>query len=377
MTEWNGEQQEFRRAITVLAEDLSDGHIDDDEAGRFRRDKWELLAKTGIFALPVSSEYGGLDQSAVTVMGVLEQLGHISRDGGLTFSVCTQLASSVVPINRFGSEQVKRKWLSGLGSGAAVGAHAISEPAAGSDALAMTTTAKIDGDDVVLNGSKAFVSNGPIADVVVVYAKAAEHEGLTAVVVPTATPGIERGQPLKKMGLRTSPLCELFLDNVRVPASNVLSYPGNGYLVLDYVMKREILFSFAANVGEMQGRIELVSDYTRGREQFGQPIAAFQAVSHQIVDMYIAYATARKWLYDTGRKLDANRDVTVDIAIAKIVASQAAVDTAHTALRLHGGYGFMTEYAVEKDLRNSIAGTIYSGSTEIQKNKLAALLDLS
>lgn len=376
MIDWTNDQLALRAAVAAHARELSDGHIEDDAAGRFRRDKWKLLAEAGVFTLPAATEYGGLAQSVVTTMGVLEELGFACRDGGMVFSVCTQLASSVIPINRFGSAELKATVLPGLCDGTLIGAHAISEPAAGSDAMSMTTTATVDGEQIVLNGTKAFVSNGPIADIVVVYAKGAEG-GLTTVVVPTDTPGVVRGNPIEKMGLRTSPLCELFLDDVRVPTRNVLSSPGNGYFVLDYVMKREILFSFIANVGEMRRRIADVIAYTRGRRQFGQPLSSFQAVSHQIVEMQMNHDTARKWLYDTAVRLMNNRDVTTDIAFSKIIASEAAVTSAHTALRLLGGYGFMREYGMEKDLRNAVAGTIYSGSTEVQKNKLASLLNLT
>nr|WP_196814469.1 acyl-CoA dehydrogenase family protein [Nocardia sp. BMG111209] len=335
-----------------------------------------LLAEAGVFTLPAATEYGGLAQSVVTTMGVLEELGFACRDGGLVFSACTQLASSVIPVNRFGKPALKATVLPALCDGSMIGAHAISEPAAGSDAMAMTTTATVRDEQVVLNGTKAFVSNGPIADIVVVYAKA-EDGGLTAVVVPTDTPGVVRGRPIEKMGLRTSPLCELFLDDVRVPAHNVLSSPGNGYFVLDYVMKREILFSFVANVGEIRRRIDDVTEYTCGHSQFGQPLSTFQAVSHQIVEMRMNHDTARKWLYDTAVRLMNNRDITTDIAFSKIIASEAAVSSAHTAVRLLGGYGYMREYGIEKDLRNAVAGTIYSGSTEVQKNKLASLLNLT
>ncbi|MCX4096682.1 acyl-CoA dehydrogenase family protein [Nocardia sp. alder85J] len=376
MIDWNEDDIALHQVVDGLADKLSADHIADDATGTFRRDKWQLLAALDIFGLPADPTYGGLGRSVVSTMGVLERLGQGCRDGGLAFSVATQLASSVVAIGRFGSPAAKALYLPALCAGDFVGAHAITEASAGSDAMGMRTTATIEGDTVVLNGAKTFVSNGPIADIIVVYARNAAGGGLTTTVVPVDTPGVQRGAKIEKMGLRTSPMCELFLDDVVVPADHILNYPGNGYFVLDYVMKREILFSFIINVGEMKRRVDDVSAYTTGRIQFGSPISRNQAVGHSIADMKIASETARKWLYDTAEKLMNNRDVTIDIAISKIVASEAAVETARAAIQLHGGYGFMAEYGVEKDLRNAIAGTIYSGSTEIQKNKIMELLNL-
>lgn len=366
----------FRIAVANLSERLTVGHLADDESARFPREKWSLLADQGVLALAAPTDFGGLGQDLRATMEVLEEVGYRSPDAGLNFSISTQIASSIVPIARFGRDTLKRDHLPGLADGSVVGAHAITEPEAGSDAFAMSTRAEIRNDVVILNGTKAFVSNGPIADVIVVYGRAAGRPGLTAVVVPTNTPGVSRGTPLKKMGLRTSPLCEVFLDDVRVPASNILGAPGNGYFVLDYVMKREILFSFIINVGETRARIDRVVAHARSRQQFGAPIGSFQSVANRIVNMRIGYRTARLWLYEAAAGLLNNRDVTEDIAIAKILASEAALDSARNALYLHGGYGFMSEYGLEKQVRDTSAGPIYSGSNDIQLNKIAQIIGL-
>ncbi|WP_369193213.1 acyl-CoA dehydrogenase family protein [Streptomyces djakartensis] len=379
MITWTDEQQRLRDGLAPLLDKLSAGHVERDAEAAFPREQWDLLRASGILGLPFDARWGGLGQDLLTTMYVLEGLGQGCRDAGLNFSVCSHLVSTGVPLHRFGSPELKDRYLPGLCSGDLIGAHAISEPDSGSDALAMRTRAVRDGDDFVLNGSKAFVSNGPVADLVTVYARTSDRPGplsITAFLVDRATPGLTAGRPVAKMGLRTSPLCELFLDDCRVPASRVVGRPGGGFLVLDHVMRWEILCSFVINAGEMRDRVERCTEYARTRTQFGQPIGSYQAVSHKIVDMDIGAETARHWLYSTARKLMAGENVTRDIAIAKLVTSEANVASALAAVQIFGGNGYMAEYGVEKELRNSVAGTIYSGTSEIQRNRIASMLGL-
>jgi alkylation response protein AidB-like acyl-CoA dehydrogenase len=353
--------------------------VEQDAEGVFDWDKWKAVQRSGLLGLPFAEEYGGLDQDVLTTMYVLEGLGEGCRDGGLSFSITTTLCSTGVPLQRFGNAALREKYLPRICSGEAIGAHAISEPRGGSDALQMLTRAERDGDDFVLNGSKTFVSNAPIADLLMVYARthpAGGALGVTAFLVEKDTPGLTIGNPIKKMGLRTSPLSELFLDDCRVPAKHVVGRVGGGYLVLDHVMKREILFSFIVNVGEMQHRLDRCVEYAKSRTQFGQPIGAFQSIANKIVDMKIRLETARKWLYDTAVKLERGDDVTADLAIAKLLTSEANVASGLAAVQIFGGNGYMAEYGLEKDLRNAVAGTIYSGTTEIQYNRIASTLGL-
>lgn len=379
MITWTDEQQRLRDGLAPLLDKLSAGHVERDAEAAFPREQWDLLRASGILGLPFDERWGGLGQDLLTTMYVLEGLGQGCRDAGLNFSVCSHLVSTGVPLHRFGSPELKDRYLPALCSGDLIGAHAISEPDSGSDALAMRTRAVRDGDDFVLNGSKAFVSNGPVADVVTVYARTSDRPGplsITAFLVDRATPGLTVGGPVAKMGLRTSPLCELFLDDCRVPASRVVGRPGGGFLVLDHVMRWEILCSFVINAGEMRDRVERCTEYARTRTQFGQPIGSYQAVSHKIVDMDVGAETARQWLYSTARKLMAGQNVTRDIAIAKLVTSEANVASALAAVQIFGGNGYMAEYGVEQELRNSVAGTIYSGTSEIQRNRIASMLGL-
>jgi alkylation response protein AidB-like acyl-CoA dehydrogenase len=378
--EWSEDQRELLAGLERWCAALSADHVERDAGATFSWDKWKLVQECGILRLPFDEASGGLGEDLLTSMYLLEGLGHGCRDGGLNFSVSTHLVSVGIPLQHFGSTELKRAHLPAVCAGERIGAHAISEPDHGSDALHMRTTAKRDGDHYLLNGSKTFVTNGPVAGLFVIYARTHASGGplgTTAFLVERDTPGLTVGRPIAKMGLRTSPLCELFLDGCRVPAGNVIGKPGGGFLVLDHVMKWEILCSFAVNLGEMRHRLEQCVRYARERVQFGQPIGNYQAVSHKIADMRVGVDTTRKWLYDTASRLTRGENVTMDLAATKLVASEQNLSSALAAVQIHGGNGYMAEYGVEKDLRNAVAGTIYSGTSDIQRNRIAAMLGLA
>ncbi|QKV91476.1 acyl-CoA dehydrogenase family protein [Streptomyces sp. NA02950] len=379
MRHWSEEQRSLRAAVEKVGAAIGADHLERDGAGEFTWDGWARLRDMGLFGLPFATEWGGLGQDLPTTMYVLEGLGHSCRDAGLTFSVSTHIVSTGVPLQRFGSTALKQRYLPGICSGTLIGAHAITEPDGGSDVMGMRTTAVADGEDFLLSGSKAFVSNGPIADLLVVYARtgtAGALDALTAFLVPTDTPGLTVGNPVGKMGLRTSPLSEVFLDGVRVARSQVLGSVGSGFLILDEVMKWEILCGFSGTLGEMCHRLERCVDHARTRTQFGVHIGANQAVSHRIVDMKMDVETSRKWLYDTAEKFTARESVVSDLAIAKLVVSEANVRSALAAVQIFGGAGYTTEYGIEKELRNAVSGTIYSGTSEMQRQRLAVFLGL-
>ncbi|OEJ25412.1 acyl-CoA dehydrogenase [Streptomyces agglomeratus] len=379
MITWTAEQREFRDLMVPLADELNEGHIEWDEKEEFPYDKWKTIQRSGLLAVPFREEWGGRGQSLPTTMYALEGLGYHSRDAGLNFSASTQIVSTGIPLQRFGSKALKDRYLPRILDGSLIGAHAITEPDHGSDATNIQSVAVKDGDDYVINGSKMFISNATIADVFLLYVRTGEAGsplGISVFLVERDTPGLSVGPNIRKMGLHSSPLAEVFFDELRVPASNMLGSEGAGFLILDYVMKREILFSFSINLGEMQHRLERVVAYARSREQFGRPIGKFQGVSHKIADMKIAVETARKWLYDTAEKVVANKDSTIDVAATKITVSEANKATALTALQIFGGYGYLTEHGIEKDVRNALAGTIYSGTSEIQRNRIASMLGL-
>lgn len=366
---------------TAVVDELAAWHepLNAAGAGGFDPRRWAVVRESGILRLPFERRFGGRGEDLPTTMRVLEDLGHGCRDGGLAFAICTHVVSVGIALQRFGSEQLKQRYLPRVCDGTAIGAHAITEAGAGSDVLAMQTRAVDRGDHFVVDGAKAFVTNAPVADVFVVYAVTrpdAGPLGITAFVVDRDTPGLRVSDPIATMGLAGAPVGELVLDGCELAADRVLGKPGSGFLALEHVLKWEILCTFSACVGAMQRRLERCLDHATRRRQFGRPIGAFQAVSHKIVDMRIGVQTARRWLYDTAALVVDGSDATADVAIAKLVVSEANVASALAAVQIFGASGYATATGLEAELRDAIAGTIYSGTSEIQRNRIAAALGL-
>ncbi|MFD0373034.1 acyl-CoA dehydrogenase family protein [Streptomyces sp. NPDC059071] len=360
------------------AEQLNADTRELDAAGAFPYDKWKVLQQTGLLRTHFAEEFGGAGHGLTATMRALEGLGYVSHDAGLSFSASTQIVSVGVPLQRFGSQELKERYLPRIMSGEAITAHAITEESGGSDAMNLSATARRDGDHYVVSGGKMFITNAPVADLFLLYVRTGKPGpfGLTTLLVEAGTPGLTAGPAMDKIGLRTSPVGTLAFDELRVPVSQRVGQEGTGFLVLDHVMKREVLFGFSITLGEMTRRLEETIAFARKRHQFGQPIGSYQAVSHKIADMKMRVETARKWLADTGAKVEAGQDAALDLAATKTIVSEANVQTALDAVQIHGGRGVLTEHGIERDLRNSIAGTIYSGTSEIQRNRIATLLGL-
>lgn len=377
--DWNDEQKALRKGLQKYYEALNVGVLEDDAAERFNRDKWELIRESGVIRIPFAEQWSGLGHDALTLVYVLEELGYGCRDGGLLFALATQIVSAAIPLQKFGSEELKERYLARLIHGEIISAHAISEASAGSDAMAMSTTATPDGDGYLLNGGKTFITNGPIADVITVYAKLETGDGasgITAFLVPADTPGFHVGPPIAKLGLNTCPFCELEFTDCRVPASNIVGKPGAGFFILEHVMNWEILCIFIMMAGEMQERMERCIAHVKKRTAFGVPIASNQYVAGKIVDQKIGIETSRKHLYDTARRFAKGRSVTTEISMAKLVTSEANLASALSAVQLFGGRGYMREYGMEKGLRDAVGAPIYSGTSEMQRVRIAAMLGL-
>ncbi len=381
MLRWTDEQKALRKELKQYYEPLSAGHVEDDANAVFSQEKWDLIRETGVIRLPFAEEYGGRDQDALTLVYVLEDLGYGCKDAGLLFTLATQIVSVAIPVQRFGSDELKERYLRRLIDGEIIGAHAISEPEAGSDATAMSTTAKPDGDDFVINGKKAFCTSGPVADVITVYAQGEGGEGgatgITAFLVETDNPGIKVGDPIPKMGLGTSPIGELEFHDCRVPASHVIGRVGQGFFILEHVMNWEILCIFIMMVGEMQRRLERCIEFAKSRTAFGAPIGTNQYIAGRIVDMQIGLETSRKHLYDTAERFASKRSVTREIAIAKLITSEANLASALSAVQLFGGRGYMRADGIETEERAAVGAPIYSGTNEMQRVRIAAMLGLA
>ncbi|MGC3997127.1 MAG: acyl-CoA dehydrogenase family protein [Anaeromyxobacter sp.] len=373
------EQRALCAAVEAFGASLNDGLVDRDRRGLFDRERWKACAELGLLGLPIPAEYGGSGQTLTTTLLAMEALGRSCRDNGLVFSLNAQLWAVQLPLLRFAQEPLRRRVLPALCRGELIGAHAMSEPASGSDAMALTTRARRDGDAYVLDGVKTFATNGPVADVAVVFATvdpAAKVAGVTAFLVERGMAGLTFSDPVSKMGLRTSPMGEVVLEGCRVPAGNRLGAEGAGSAVFGAAMEWERTCIFAAHLGAMERLLTDTIAYAKERRQFGQAIAKAPPVAGAIVDMKVAVEAGRLLLYRVGALKDAGRDATLDACIAKLFVSEAHVRQALAALQIHGGYGYTTEYGVERELRDAIPGTIYSGTSEMQRRIIARLLGL-
>lgn len=346
----------------------------------FSRALWKQAAEVGLQGLPAPEAFGGSGADALTTAVALEALGYGCVDGGLVFSLCAHILACVVPVAQHGTPEQHERYLRGLCDGSLVGAHAITEPDSGSDTFSMRMRATRVEDGWRLSGNKTFISNGPEADVAVVFAltDAAKgfQGGVTAFLVDHETQGFSRGQAFEKMGLRTSPVGELVFEDAFVPDSAVLGAVGGGAAVFATAMDWERSLLVAAHVGAIERLLETTVAFARTRRQFGQAIGKFQAVSHRIADMKVQLEAARLLTYRTASRLGHARTVSLDAAVTKLFVSESLVRVALDAVQLHGGNGFMVEYGVERALRDAIGSTIYSGTSEMQRNIIARWIGL-
>jgi alkylation response protein AidB-like acyl-CoA dehydrogenase len=375
------EQRLLRDNIVRFArEELNDDIRERDRKEQFSRELWLKCGEMGLQGLPVPEAYGGSGLDTQSVVVVLEALGYGCRDGGLVFSVCAHLLACVVPIWRHGTEEQKQQYLPRLCNGTSIAVNGMTEPGSGSDAFAMSTRAVRDGDGFRLNGTKTFSSNGPVADVALVYAVTDEtkgyHGGISAFLVDTSTPGFSAGQKFEKLGLRTCSISELVLDDVRVPENAVLGGVGGGGPIFAESMDWERACLGASHIGTMQRLLEQVIEQARSRSQFGMPIGKYQAISHRIASMKVRLEAARLLVYRAASRLGRSRDAGLDAAIAKLFVSESLVQSSLDAVQIFGGSGFMADYDIERVLRDSVGSTLYSGTSDIQRNIIARWLGL-
>lgn len=375
------EQKTLRREIIRFAQnELNENVIQRDREQAFPKELWKKCGEMGLQGLPVPEEYGGNGLDPLTTAIALEALGYGCQDSGLVFSICAHLLACVIPIWKFGTEEQKQQYLPALCRGDLIAVNAMTEPGSGSDAFALRTRAEPDGDGYRINGSKTFGSNAPIADVALTFAmtdpEKGYHGGVTAFLVDTSTPGFRASPKFEKMGLRTSPIGEISYEDVYVPADKILGGVGAGANIFTHSMDWERICLFASHVGTMERILEKAIEYSRTRTQFGQTIGKFQAVSHKVVDMKIKLEAARLLVYKAAWELERTRAVSMNASIAKVFVSESLVKTALDTVRIYGGYGFMTEYEVERALRDAVGSTIYSGTNEMQRNIIARWLGL-
>jgi alkylation response protein AidB-like acyl-CoA dehydrogenase len=374
-------QQELQNAAIEFARaELNDAVRERDAASRFSLEGWKKCAAFGVHALPVPAAHGGQGADLTTTIAVMEGLGFGSGDAGLLFSINASLWTNTIPLLQFGSEEQKARFLPKLTRGEWIGANLGSEPEAGSDIFGLRTRAVRDGDAYVLTGAKTWATNAPVADLFVVYATldpALGLLGVTAFLVEKGTAGLTIGGELHKMGLRTSPMAEVFLDGVRVPVTNRLGREGRGAAAFNCAMDWERGCILATCLGAMRRQLERCVDYAKTRRQFGKAIAEFQSVTNRIADMKTRLDAARLLVYRIGYLKDRGLPSEAEAAQAKLFTSEAFVQNSLDAMRTLGAYGYMQEAELERETRDAIGSLFSSGTSDIQRNIIAKKLGLN
>jgi alkylation response protein AidB-like acyl-CoA dehydrogenase len=350
------------------------------ERGEFPYDLVAKMGAMGLFGLPISEEHGGMGGDYFALCLALEELARVDSSVAITLEAGVSLGA--MPIYRFGTEEQKREWLPALAAGERLGAFGLTEAGGGSDAGATRTTARLDGDEWVVNGSKAFITNSgtDITSVITVTAITGEREGgkkeISAIMIPAGTPGLRVGKPYSKVGWCSSDTRELFFDDVRVPAGNLVGERGRGYAQFLSILDEGRVAIAALSVGLAQGCVDESVRYAQEREAFGQRIGTYQAVQFMIADMEARAHTARLAYYAAAAKMLKGQPFKKEAAIAKLVSSNAAMDNARAATQVFGGYGFMNEYAVGRFYRDAKILEIGEGTSEVQRMLIARQLGL-
>jgi alkylation response protein AidB-like acyl-CoA dehydrogenase len=378
---WTDDQLAFKEKAVRFAEaELNHNLSDRDRKASFPCESWQKCADFGIHGLGIPAEYGGQgDIDFLTAMLVMEGLGYGCQDNGLTFALNAQMWTVQRPILQFGTEQQKQRWLPDLCRGR-TGAHAISEPEAGSDVFSLKTRAEKQANgDYILNGVKRFISLGPVADIALVFATldpALNKWGITAFVVEKGRPGFQAGPVRDKMGLRTVPMADLIFENCRIPAENRLGPEGAGVSISTHSLEWERCSILASYLGAMERQLEASVRYAQTRKQFGQPIGKFQSVSNRLADMKLRLETARLLLYKVAWMKRQGQQAMLEAAMLKLHLSESFLQSSLDSVRIHGGIGYLTDYGIERDLRDAVGGILYAGTSDIQRNIIAQLLGL-
>jgi alkylation response protein AidB-like acyl-CoA dehydrogenase len=372
---WHDEAVRFARAELSDDRDL----LDRDERREFWREGWRRCARFGIQGLPVPADLGGRGMDLPVTIAAMEGLGYGCADNGLIFALNASMWTNTIPLLQYGTDEQKRRFLPGLCDGTLVGANGASEAEAGSDIFSMRTRAERRGEQWVLNGSKTWVTAGPVADMFVCYAATDPAKGvlgLSAFLVPRDTPGFRVVREIKKMGVRTVPMGELAFEECTLPAESLLGREGRGAEVFNCSMEWERGAILAGTLGTMQRQLERAIEHAQTRKQFGKPIGKFQAVAHRIVAMKLRLETCRPLVYKIGWLKAQGRDATLEAAMAKLHVSECFVKSSLDTVELFGAAGYAAELGIERDLRDSVGSLIYSGTNDIQRNIVARQLRL-
>jgi butyryl-CoA dehydrogenase len=340
-----------------------------DREAKWSRENFDGMAELGLLALPIPEQYGGADADFLCYCLAMEELGRVCASTALTLAAHYSLGTW--PIYGFGTEEQKMRWLPDLCEGKKIGAYALTEPNAGSDAGGTVTTAIRKGDHYVVNGSKIFITNGTVADTFVCSAKSDLSQkgsrGISALVLERGMKGFTVKKGDEKLGLRGSDWAELYFDDVEVPVENRLAEEHDGFKVFMRTLDAGRISIGAMSLGILQGSLDKSVEYARDRQQFGKPLGAFQAIAAKISDMATEARASRMLIYDAAKLKDAGKPHTVEGAMAKLYASEACMRAADSAVQIHGGYGYINEYPVERYYRDAKLCEIGEGTSEVQR----------
>lgn len=371
------EQAMFKKVVRDFAEnEIGPSAVERDEEERFDMDIFRKMAELGLTGIPWEEQYGGAGADFVSYVIAVEELSRVCASTGVTLSAHISLCSW--PIWKFGTEEQKMKYLVPLAEGTKLGAFAITEPGAGSDAGGTKTTAVLDGDHYVLNGTKIFITNAYYADTYIVIArtgpKELKHKSVSAFIVEKDTPGFTFGKKEKKMGIRASATYELVFDNCRVPKENMLGQEGEGFKIGMMILDGGRNGIAAQALGIAQGALDFSLQYAKDRVQFGQPIAELQATRFKFADMATKIEAARLLTYQAAWLESQKLNYSKASAMAKVFAGDTAMQVTTEAVQILGGYGYSREYPVERMMRDAKITQIYEGTNEIQRVVISNIL---
>ncbi len=377
---WSNEQLELKRQVIEFAQrELNDDVRRRDREGIFPADLWRKCGEFGVQGWFMPQEYGGTGYDLLTTTLALEALGYGCRDNGLTFALNAQMWSTQPALLEHGSAAQKAKYLTPLIRGEQTGAYAMTEPDSGSDAYSAKTTATRTEGGYLLNGHKMLITFGPIADFAIIFASSDPAKGkwgLSVFIVDQGTPGFQQLPVQEKMGLRTVPIGQFIFENCFVPEENRIGAEGAGGSIFNSSQEYERACILASQIGAMEYQLEVAIQYARKRQQFGQPIGKFQAVSHRITQMKLRLELARLITYKAAWAKASGNSTMMDSALANLYLGDAFVESSMDAIKIHGGRGYLTEYEIERDLRDAVAGPVYGGTSDIQRNIIARFLGL-
>lgn len=372
----------YQNEVTQFAKsELNENLISRDHEGSFSLENWKKCADFGIQGLSISKDFGGQEDEVdiLKAMLAMEGFGYGCRDNGLALGLNAQMWTVQLPIAHFGSEEIKKKYLPLLANGTKIACHALTEPEAGSDVYSMQTSAKKVEGGYVINGAKRLITFAPIADIVLAFAitnPAMGKWGISTFIVEKDSPGLILSEKQDKMGMRTVPIGEIEFKDCFVPEENRVGSEGSGFSILNHSLEYDRSCILASQLGTMQRQLEETIEFVKGRKQFDQPVGKFQSVSNRIVDMKLRLETSRLLLYKVAWLKKNNQSAIMEAAMLKLHLGESFVESSMDAIRCQGGNAYLTAFEIERDLRDAVGGVLYAGTSDIQRNIIAAMLGL-